>query len=410
MSDSKEENKINQNHIEPLPNVTTNGNGASPAIPSNTKSHALWWFTAFLVLAGIGWFCYWYFYLQYYESTDDAYANGNLIAINSSISGPIIAYYADNTDLVKEGQLLALIDKTEYQIIYEKEFATLASIVLEVRQLFDSVNANRANVENKTASLENARFDFENRQKLIDSQAVSNQDFIHSKNEYEIAQLTLKQAEYQLDVTIAAAGNGPIELHPLIEKQKSNIRSAYYNLQHCSIYAPATGYVAQRTVDVGEWVAPQKDLMAIIPTEYVWVDANYKETQLTYMRVGQPAVVWFDIYGSKVKYEGKVIGIASGTGSVFSLIPAQNATGNWIKIVQRLPVRISLDPEVLKNYPVRIGLSAQVSVDLTNQDLPMLTQTTSTKTVATTKVFDIHMEEVDKKIDEIIQQNLKPNP
>lgn len=159
------------------------------------------------------------------------------------------------------------------------------------------------------------------------------------------AELELKQAEYQLQVTRDAAGNTVPERHPLIEQQKASIRNAYYNLKHCEILAPSTGYIAQRNVNVGQWVTPTTHLMALIPIDYMWVDANFKETQLTYMRVGQPAKVWFDMYGSKVEYQGHVLGIASGSGSVFSLIPPQNATGNWIKIVQRLPVRISLDPD-----------------------------------------------------------------
>lgn len=299
--------------------------------PSNySRSRALGWFTFLLLVIGFTWFCYWYFYLQYRESTDDAYADGNLININSVISGAVIAYYADNTDLVKKGQLLVELDRTNYQAIYNKELATLASVALTVP-----------------------------------------------------------------------------ESHPLIEQQKENIRTAFYHLQHCSIYTPQTGYIAQRTVDVGNWITPTTNLMAVIPTDYVWVNANYKETQLRKMRIGQPAVVWFDLYGSKVKYEGKVIGIASGTGSVFSLIPPQNATGNWIKIVQRLSVRISLDRETTEKFPVRLGISAEVDVDITNQNLPLLSLSPPEKPVAKTDVFDIHMKELNQIMDKIIRDNLK---
>lgn len=400
--------------------IPTQGSSPAPATdhptapeksPENTKNHSksktLWLFTFFLILAAIAWFAYWYFYLQYHESTDDAYANGSYVSINSAINGSVIAFFADDTDLVTEGQLLVLLDPTYYKAVYDKELANLGSVVLQVRQLYGAVVSNRANVDNKKVSMARAQYDYDNRSRLIGSKAISNEDFIHSRDTLNTAELDLKQAEAQLQIALDAAGNTPIEQHPLIEQQKATVRTAYYNLQHCSIYAPTTGYIAQRTVDVGNWVTPITDLMAVIPTDYVWVDANYKETQLTYMRIGQPATVYFDIYGSKVIYKGKVLGIASGSGSVFSLIPPQNATGNWIKIVQRLPVRISLDPETVKKYPTRLGISAEVDVDITNQDLPLLATIPNKKPIAETKVFDIHMEEVNTTIDAIISKNLK---
>lgn len=373
------------------------------------RSRALWWFTLAIVICGIAWFCYWFFYLRYYESTDDSYGNGNLININSVISGAVVAFFADNTDLVKEGQLLVLLDRTEYEIIYRKELATLASVTLQVRQLYDNVQTSLANVKNKRAILERAKFDFETRLKLIkkNPEAVAEEDFVHAHRNYDAALFDLQQIESQLESAMAAAGNTAPEQHSKIEEQKETIRRAFYNLEHCSIFSPSTGYVAQRTVDVGEWITPLDNLMAVIPTDYVWVDANFKETQLSQMRIGQPAVTTFDLYGSDVEYKGKVIGIASGTGSIFSLIPPQNATGNWIKIVQRLPVRISLDPETVEKYPVRLGISANVSVNITNQNLPRLAISPPIKPVAQTDVFNLDLEEVNQLMDKIVHENLK---
>lgn len=377
----------------------------SPGVKNN-HGRNLWLFTLFLILAGLAWFLLWFFYLQYHEWTDDAYANGNMVNINSAISGSAVAFYADDTDLVEEGQLLVQLDPTYYQIVYDKELARLAAVVLEVRQLYDNVLAAQANVDVKQAALSKAKSDYDNRSLLVDAKAVSIEDFTHSKDDLTIAEGQLKQAEYQLKTAIDAAGNTPIGMHPRIEEQKGNVREAFYNVQHCAIYAPATGYVAQRSVEVGQWVAPSTPLMAVIPADYVWVDANYKETQLTYMRIGQPAEVWFDLYGSKVRYKGKVLGIASGTGSVFSLIPPQNATGNWIKIVQRLPVRISLDPETVKKYPTRLGISAEVEVDISNQDLPMLAQVTNNKPIAKTDVYNIQMDKVERTILRVVRSHL----
>ena len=212
---------------------------------------------------------------------------------------------------------MALLDNTDYEIIYKKELATLASVVLQVRQLYSNAQANQALVESRKVELERARFDYENRALLVDSRAVSKEDFVHAKDTLLMAEKQLNQATYQWHSSKDAAGNTAPEQHPLIQQQKGVVRGAYYNLRHCAIYAPTTGYIAQRTVNVGQWVSPSTNLMALIPTNYVWVDANFKETQLGKMRIGQPAKVTFDLYGSGVRYLGKVLGIASGSGRRF---------------------------------------------------------------------------------------------
>jgi len=378
----------------------------SPSPPVKKRNHTMLWFSLFLLIALFGWFLYWLFILRFFESTDDAYANGNQLTLNSVISASVVKFFADDTDLVEENQLIVRLDSTYYQIAYEKELETLASTVLQVRQLYEKVNVDQAIVNRRKEQYERIDYDFQNRSHLVGSGAVSDEDFVHAKSDLHVAKFYLEQAEYQLKESKAAIGNASIENHPLLLKQKSNVRKAFYYLQHCSIYAPYTGYVAQRSVEVGQWVTPQSALMAIIPVDYVWVDANFKETQLTDMRVGQPATVWLDIYGSHVLYKGKVIGISSGTGSVFSLIPPQNATGNWIKIVQRLAVRISLDPEVVKKYPLRIGLSANVTVDITDTELPMLATAPSEQTIAKTSIYDLQMEKVNQLIEAIVQENL----
>lgn len=376
--------------------------------PNNAKrNRLLWWLTIILVLAALVWLLLYLFYFRFHEWTDDAYANGNLLNVNSAVSGNVIAFYADNTDLVKEGQLLVELDSTDYLIHFEQALASLASTVLNLRQLYEEVRVNQANVDNRMIALSRARYDYDNRSQLVGSEAVSREDFTHSRDDLATAKTAHKQAEAQLAAAQAAVGNTSLEQHPLLEQAKASVHQAYYNLVHCSVYAPATGHIAQRTVNVGQWVSPTTAMMAIIPTEYVWVDANFKETQLTYMRIGQPVTVTFDIYGSGIKYEGKVLGIASGTGSVFSLIPPQNATGNWIKIVQRLAVRVSLDPKQVEKFPTRLGISAVVTVDITNQDLPKLAVETSTKPIATTWIYDIHLDRVNKIIEEVIQKNLK---
>lgn len=376
---------------------------------SKKESRSLVWLTLLIAAAGIAWALIWFFYLRFHETTDDAYANGNFITINPVVEGYVISWYADDTDFVNEGFLLARLDPTKYGIIYEQELASLKSTVLQVRQLFNQLQANLALVENKRIVSEKAHYDYENRLKLVDSLAISNEEFIHARDTLKIAEYDLEQAKFLYQVSVDAIGNiqAGLEKHPVIEQQKGRVKIAYYNLKHCSIFAPSSGYVAQRSVDVGQWVTPTTPLMSLIPTDYVWVDANFKETQLRDMRIGQPSTVTFDLYGSDVVYQGRVLGIAMGSGSVFSLIPPQNATGNWIKIVQRLPVRISLDPEILKDFPVRLGISAEVDVDITDKSYPLLATSPPVKPLAVTRVYDIDLHEVDSVMDALIKENLK---
>ncbi|MFA6916572.1 MAG: HlyD family efflux transporter periplasmic adaptor subunit [Parachlamydiales bacterium] len=389
---------------------------SSPAAPeiappgsNNKRNRTILWITLGFLVAAALWILLWVFYLRFHETTDDAYVNGYKINLTSAISGVPIAFYADDTDLVEEGQLLVKLDKTDYQLRYDNALANLGATVLQVKQLYETVKANATTVETMRVRVSKAKFDFENRKNLIESQAISNEDFVHTRDDLTVAELNLKYAEEQWELAKAAVGPTQPENHPLIEAQKSNVRSAYYNLFHTSIYAPARGYVAQRIVEVGQAVAPNSVLMAIIPENRMWVDANFKETQLKNMRIGQPVKVNFDLYGSGFDVEGNVIGIASGTGSVFSLIPPQNATGNWIKIVQRLPVRIGLNPEQIKSKPLRLGLSAYVDVNISDTDHPMLAVEPIKKAISTTKVYDIDFKVVEAKMQKIITANLMTN-
>lgn len=370
------------------------------------RSKFLIWITIGFIFIAFLWICYWYFFLRNHESTSDAYVNGNLININSVIQGSCVAFYADDTDLVNEGQLLVQLDSTKPQLDYETQLANLAATALKVKQLYSEVNVNRAILKTREAAFRKAEFDYQNRKNLVDAQAISTEEFIHSEETYQSALHSLKEAEYQLQVSLDAAGHTRPEQHPLIEEQKEMVRAAYYTLFHCRIYAPATGYVAQRNIQVGSSVGPARNLMAVISADAFWVDANFKETQLSDIRIGQPAEVTFDLYGSDVKFKGTVIGIASGTGSIFSIIPPQNATGNWIKVVQRLAVRIGLDPEMIKQYPLRLGLSATVDIDTSQQDLPVLAQEPSKKQVMETEVFHIPMKEINQIINRILHDNL----
>jgi len=211
----------------------------------------------------------------------------------------------------------------------------------------------------------------------------------------------------QLASSRALTSNTTVATHPNVLAAAAKVRDAYLNNARNTLPAPVTGYVAKRSVQVGQRVAPGTPLMAIVPLGSVWVDANFKEVQLKHMRIGQPVELTADVYGSSVVYHGKVVGFSAGTGSAFSLLPAQNATGNWIKVVQRLPVRIELDQKELQAHPLRIGLSMQADVDVKNDNGTQLS--TAQNTVYQTNVFDKYGAEADAEIARIIAENAGSN-
>lgn len=355
-----------------------------------------------------GWLAAYLLYFQFRESTDDAYLAGNMVNVSPVISGAVTAFYADNTDYVKEGQLLVELDRTSYALEYGQALANLSAITLQTKKLYEDVAAYEAALKGSLVALAKAAYDYRNRKPLVEVGAVSQEDYTHAKDALATAEAAVEEARAELLAAQALVGAFSIREHPLLQKAKEEVRTAYFHLAHCSIYAPVSGYVAQRTVNVGQSVTKDTTLLAVLPTDYVWVDANFKETQLCHMRIGQPTTLSFDLYGRDVVYKGKVLGIGSGTGSVFSLLPPQNATGNWIKIVQRIPVRISLDPQMLAMYPPRLGLSASVQVNTSDRDLPMLMPHAHTHTVASTRVFTLDFSKVDEQIEAIIDEGLLP--
>lgn len=365
--------------------------------------------TLFFLLLGLVVFFYWYYVLRSEVTTNDAYVAGNIINVMSAQAGNAIAVYADDTDYVKQGQLLVQLDPTNYEINYERLKTALALAARQIKQLIEQTQQARAELVVRKANLARAREDFERRQSISDLKAVSKEEINHARLTMEASEASVSLAQHQLNSTLASLGNPPFDQHPTIQQAAVALREAYIALQRCQILAPATGFIAKRSVQVGEWITPNRLLMSIIPTNQIWIDANFKETEVRDIRIGQPAIVEVDLYGSDVVYHGKVEGIEAGTGSAFSLIPPQNATGNWIKIVQRLPVRISLNPEELQANPLRIGLSTYVTVDITNKNGQVLNKTTLLKPKFTTSIYNIPIQPVEDLIQEIIQNNFQLN-
>lgn len=383
------------------------------AIEPNNKNKNLrkYWLirvTSLFILIGIVFFIYWFFIGRYYETTDDAYVSGNLVQVMPRISGRVSIVLADETNSVKKGQPLVQLDKTDEEIALTNAKSELAQTVRNVKNLYIEVDQLRSNVKLKINALQKAQNDYKRRQGLIVNKVISAEDLQHAEIAEKSAEDDVALAQSQLASAISLVMNTDLYHHPLIQQAAYKVRTAYLNLSRTTISAPESGYIAKRSVDVGEQVNANTVMMVIVPLDQVWINANFKESQLKHFRIGQPVEVISDLYGSDVKFHGTVAGLNPGTGSTFDLLPPQNATGNWIKIIQRLPVRIHLSSQELKEYPLRIGLSMTVTVNTHNRKGSALTK------ISQKEEMDQSQNEVAelKAADAIIQQiiiSITPN-
>jgi membrane fusion protein (multidrug efflux system) len=383
------------------------------------KSGSLWstprarWLTAIaavIVLAGAGYGVYWYRVARFVEYTNDAYVSGNVVDITPRISGTVVAIGANNTQFVKSGDPLVRLDRANAEIALQKAEAKLASTVRQVRNLFATNAELRADVQVRRTALIQAQSDYERRARLARTGAVSGEDLQHARDAVRAAQAALAAAEQRLAANRAWVANTTVATNPKVQSAAAAVHAAYLTYARTILPAPVSGFVAKRDVQLGEHVSPGMPLMSVVPLNQVWVDANFKETQLTDMRVGQSVRLTSDLYGSNVVYRGRVIGFGAGTGSAFALLPPQNATGNWIKIVQRVPVRIAIDPKQLAAHPLQIGLSMRAYVDIRHDQAPRLPEVASTGPDASTDVFTSADTRADRAIQRIIAANAPGAP
>ncbi|MCA8168154.1 efflux RND transporter periplasmic adaptor subunit [Burkholderia gladioli] len=361
-----------------------------------------------IVIAAIAYGLYYFLVARFHEETDDAYVNGNVVQITPQVTGTVIAVNADDTQSIRIGQPLVKLDPADAAIALQSAEANLAQTVRRVRGLYADDDQYRAQVAQRDSDLSKAQDDLRRRLAVAQTGAVSQEEISHARDAVKAAQASLDAAKQQLAANVALTANTTVANHPDVLAAAATVRNAYLNNARNTLPAPVTGYVAKRSVQVGQRVSPGTPLMSVVPLGQIWVDANFKEVQLDHMRIGQPVSVTADIYGSSVKYHGKVIGFSAGTGSAFSLLPAQNATGNWIKVVQRLPVRIALDPQELERHPLRIGLSMQVDVDIKDESGSQLGSVQNS--VYQTDVFAKYGDEADAEIARIIEQNAAGGP
>ncbi|ASN84384.1 MULTISPECIES: multidrug efflux MFS transporter periplasmic adaptor subunit EmrA [Pectobacterium] len=361
--------------------------------------------TFIFVVLGCAWLVYWFLVLRHHQSTDDAYVAGNQIQIMAQVSGSVTHVNVDNTDFVKQGQVLVELDPTDAQQTFERAKTGLANSVRQTHQLIINSKQYQANIELRQTELNKAQSDLSRREALGSANAIGREEVQHARDAVATAKAALEVARQQYQANQAMILDTPLEKQPAIQQASVEMRDAWLALQRTKIVSPIDGYVSRRSVQIGARISSTSALMAVVPANHLWVDANFKETQLANMRIGQPATVIADIYGDDVVYQGKVVGLDMGTGSAFSLLPAQNATGNWIKVVQRLPVRIEIDPKQIAEHPLRIGLSALVNVDTANTEGSALAETSRTTPAYQSDALTLDLTPVNQEISAIIQAN-----
>ncbi|GAB2506418.1 efflux RND transporter periplasmic adaptor subunit [Pseudoxanthomonas sangjuensis] len=387
--------------------------GAAPAAAANgngKRRRALLILLLVAITAGVLWLAYFILYARWHQDTDDAYVQGNVVAIVPQTAGTVVSIDADDGDRVEVGQALVHLDPNDAQVAYDQAVANLAGTVRQVRGYFSNVDAGQADLQARKVAVEQARADVKRREGLVASGAVSREELAHARDMLAAAEAALAASQGTLSRTRALVDATTVQRQPQVEAAASQLRQAYLNLQRSAIVAPITGYVAKRQVQLGQRVQPGSTLMTVVPLEQVWVEANFKETQLAKMRIGQPVKLTSDLYGDDVEFDGKVASLGLGTGSAFSLLPAQNASGNWIKIVQRVPVRIEIEPKQLAEHPLRLGLSMSVDVAVRDQAGPVLAQPRKADAPRfATAAYQKQLDDANDLIAKIVAQNLPRN-
>jgi len=397
----------NHPNATPAPPTTAPPPTAPPA--GKTRRRNLKVLAGVVAICAVGYASYWYWYARYFESTDDCYVNGDVVAITTEIPGTVIQLHVDNTQSVARDQTLLELDPADAEVAVSNAEANLGRAVRTVRALFAQADQLRAEIRDREVDLRQAEQDHERRTGLLSDGAISSEELQHTQDRITEVRASLTAAQEQLNETTAQIDRTTVPTHPQVLAAIAAVRDASLALRRTRVTAPVAGVVAQRTVQVGQRVAAGTPLMGIVPLDAVWVDANFKEVQLRNMRVGQPVTLRADMYGGAAVYHGKLVGLSAGSGTAFALLPAQNASGNWIKIVQRLPVRIALEPSELRAHPLRIGLSVTATVDIRNTSGPLVSQQVRQIPIPSQPSLANDPEE-DARIARIIQDNMgRPN-
>jgi membrane fusion protein (multidrug efflux system) len=397
-----------------------NAPDATAATQGNTRrKQALTAVTIAVFVAAIAYGIYWALVLNHFESTDNAYVQGNVVQLTPQVGGTVVGINVDDTDHVKAGQLLVRLDPADAQVALDQAEAQLAQTVREVRTLYANNSTLRAQIALREADqaraqsdLLRAQDDVSRRMPLVATGAVGKEEFNHvsaqlaaARSSLTAAQSAVLAAREQLASNQTLTDGTAVEQHPNVLRAAARVREAYLALKRTDLLAPVDGFVAKRSVQLGQRVQAGAPLMSLIALDQVWVEANFKESQLQNLRLGQPVELIADVYGKQAVYHGAIDGLGAGTGSAFALLPAQNATGNWIKVVQRVPVRIALDAKELAGHPLRVGLSMQAKVDVSKTDGRVLADASRAPVASQTSVFDQNNQAADAEVQRIIATN-----
>ncbi len=399
------------------PQATASASGPAPTGGGRQKALTI---VGLVVLAGLSYGGYEWYAGRNQESTDNAYVQGNVIQITPQIGGTVTAILADDTDFVKAGQPLVKLDAADAKMTLALAEANLAQAVRQVRSLYANNTTLEAQITVRESDIAKAQNeitrlhdDLARRQALVGIGAVSAEEISHVQAQITQAQTALASAKAsslaareQLQSARTLTDNTQAQNHPTVVAAAAKVREAFLTLHRATLPAPVDGYIAKRTVQLGQRIAPGTPLMSVVALGAPWVDANFKEVQLRTIRIGQAATLTADVYGKKVEYQGTVIGLGAGTGAAFSLLPAQNATGNWIKVVQRVPVRIALDPAQVSAHPLRIGLSMEVTVDVKSQEGKSLAEGAQAASSVQTDVYDLLDGQATAEIQRVIANNM----
>lgn len=380
-------------------------NPQQPKDKKKTRKRALIILAVLFVIIGVAYLTYWFLVLRHYQETDDAYVAGNQAQVMAQVSGSVNKVWFDDTDFVKKGDVLVTLDRTDAEQAFEKAQTALATSVRQTHQLIINGRQYQATIDLQRTALDQAQADLRRREPLGAANLIGKEDLQHARDAVATARAQLDVAVQQYNANQAAVLNTSLENQPAVKQSAAELRDAWLALQRTNVVSPIDGYVSRRSVQVGSQISTTTPLLAIVPANNLWVDANFKETQLAGVRIGQPATVVADIYGDDVIYHGKVVGLDMGTGSAFSLLPAQNATGNWIKVVQRLPVRIELNPAEVAKHPLRIGLSTLVKIDTANAEGAVLATSVRSKPAYESSALALDLAPANALIADIIRAN-----
>lgn len=363
---------------------------------------------AVFMVIGILWALYWVLVLSERERTDDAYVNGNKVVLSAQVPGTVIAVLTDDTQLVHAGEVLVKLDPADAEINLARAESALAQTVRQVRQQRATAHQYDALIATRKIELARAATDLEKREPLLAADAIAPEEVRHAREAVDLAKAALEESVHEAGAARALVDGVDVRNNPAVLQAKTAFRDAWIAARRNAVLAPVTGYVADRSVQLGQHIQAGQALMTVIPLNQLWVDANFKEVQLRDLRIGQPVEVRSDLYGGGHLFHGRVTGMSAGTGAAFALLPAQNASGNWIKVVQRVPVRIEVDARDLAKAPLRVGLSATVTVDTSDRSGPVLAGKSADRPVGDTQVYDQDLDRANAAAEAIIARNLGP--